>query len=139
MGGHFTELLELREAFDGHELFYVLSRGLRTRSFPNAYLVRNIGKNPIKMVLCFLRILVIFHKERPQVIFSTGAEIAVPAFLLGKFLFRARLIYVECSAQVVRPSLTGRCVYWMSDLFLVQWPSLLPCYGKRARYCGGLI
>jgi UDP-N-acetylglucosamine:LPS N-acetylglucosamine transferase len=86
-----------------------------------------------------LKILYIFVRERPRILFSTGAEIAIPSFYIGKFVFHTRLIYLECSAQVYNPSLTGRWVYPISDLFLVQWEPLLTQYGSRAKYVGGLI
>ena len=91
------------------------------------------------MIAAILKILYVFLKERPRVLFSTGAEIAIPAFYIGKFLFRTKLIYLECSAQVDHRSLTGRWVYPIADLFLVQWESLVSQYGPKAKYVGGLI
>ena len=91
------------------------------------------------MIAGILTIVYVFLKERPRVLFSTGAEIAIPAFYIGKLLFRTKLIYLECSAQVDHRSLTGRWVYPIADLFLVQWESLLSQYGPRAKYVGGLI
>ena len=86
-----------------------------------------------------LRIFLTFLKERPAILFSTGAELAIPSFFIGKFFFRTKLIYLECSAQVYHASLTGRLVYPIADLFLVQWEPLLGQYGPRAKYVGGLI
>ena len=97
------------------------------------------GIKAIDVIGDFIVQLSIFLKEKPKVLFSTGAEIAIPSFYIGKFLFRTKLIYLECSAQVYSPSLTGRWVYPISDLFLVQWESLLQHYGPKANYVGGLI
>lgn len=99
----------------------------------------NFAKNPFSLVSGILKILFIFLKERPRVLFSTGAEIAIPSFYIGKFIFQTKLIYLESGAQVFSPSLTGKWVYPIADLFLVQWEPLLKHYGSKAKYVGGLI
>ena len=109
-----------------------------TRRLERAYLVPNMAKNPIEFLKNLVRVFRIFRKERPDLIVSTGAEIAIPVVLVGK-LFRARVLYIECGAQVTRPSVTGRVLYWLADEFYVQWPELLKMYGPRARYSGSLI
>lgn len=133
------EVLQLLEAFEGLPYFILTYQEKATLNQENTYYVRNIARNPIFSILGALKIVYIFLKERPKVLFSTGAEIAIPSFWVGKFLFRTKLIYMECSAQVYAPSLTGRLVYPIADLFLVQWESLLSRYGPKAKYVGGLI
>lgn len=137
-GGHLNELLQLQEAFAGHETFYFCYDADTTRRLERAYLVPNMARNPIEFMKNLVRVYRIFRSERPDVIFSTGAEIAIPVVLVGK-LYRATTIYVECGAQVVHPSVTGRVMYWLADAFFVQWPELLAAYGPRARYAGSLI
>jgi beta-1,4-N-acetylglucosaminyltransferase len=137
-GGHFTEMLQLREAFEGHPIFILTYKEKATLNQENTYYLES-WRSPTGFISGLIRILIIFLRERPDILFSTGSEIAVPPFYLGKFLFRTKLIYLECSAQVYRPSLTGRCVYPITDLFLVQWEPLLKKYGPRAKYVGGLI
>jgi len=138
-GGHFVEVLQLVEAFEDYPVFFLTYDEKATTGRENTYYVGNLARNPISLMVGTLKILCIFLKERPRVLFSTGAEIAIPAFFIGKFLFRAKLIYLECSAQVYRRSVTGKWVYPITDLFLVQWKSLLSQYGPKARYAGGLI
>ena len=65
-------------------------------------------------------------------------EIAIPAALIAK-LFRVPIVYIECGAQVARPSVTGRVLYWLANAFFVQWPELLDVYGPRAQYRGSLV
>jgi len=137
-GGHFTEMLQLQEAFKGHRLFVITYREKATLNQENTYYLKT-WRSPTGFIVGLIKIFIIFLKERPDILFSTGSEIAVPPFYLGKFLFRTKLIYLECSAQVYRPSLTGRCVYPITDLFLVQWEFLLKKYGPKAKYVGGLI
>ncbi|MFC2153902.1 capsular biosynthesis protein [Candidatus Altiarchaeota archaeon] len=137
-GGHLTEMLEVEEAFKGHDVFYISYTGASTEDLKGVEILENMGASPINFLVGSVKIFFRILKEKPDVVFSTGAEIALPACYLGKLL-GARIGYMECSAQVVTPSSTGRLVYPIADLFLVQWESLLKRYGKKARYVGGLI
>lgn len=138
-GGHFVEVHELLEAFEGLPRFFLTYQERAAAGRENTYYLTNFARRPITSLAGFVKIFRVFLKERPRVLFSTGAEIAIPCFYIGKLLFRTKLIYVECSAQVFHPSLTGRWVYPICDLFLVQWEPLLERYGPRAKYAGGLI
>jgi UDP-N-acetylglucosamine:LPS N-acetylglucosamine transferase len=138
-GGHLVEVLQLLEAVEGYPIFFLTYKEKATLNLENTYVMMNFAKSPLNLIVGILKIFFIFLKERPKVLFSTGAEIAIPSFYIGKFLFRTKLIYLECSAQVYHPSLTGRWVYPITDLFLVQWEPLLREYGPRAKYVAGLI
>ena len=138
-GGHFVEMLQLWEAFEGYTVFLVTYREKTTVNRKDTYYLANIVRGPFAFVVGLIKILLIFLKERPDILFSTGSEIAIPSFYFGKFFFRTELIYLECSAQVYQASLTGRWVYPITDLFLVQWEPLLKRYGAKAKYVGGLI
>lgn len=138
-GGHYVEILQLLEAFEGHPTFFLTYKEETTAHQENTYYIPNLARNPFSLILGTLKIFFVLLKERPRVLFSTGGEIALPSFYIGKFIFRMKLIYMECSAQVFNPSLTGKWVYPVTDLFLVQWKSLLKRYGPRATYAGGLI
>lgn len=149
-GGHLTEALSTLEAFKGHDVFLVV------HNFPS---LREIQLDEIKKIYR-LRILLgysslfavfltafvnlfqfiwIFWKEKPSILFSTGAEIAVPAFYVGKIFFRTKLIYQECMTRVKDLSYGGKVLYPIVDLFLVQWPDLLEKAGPKAVYGGRLI
>ena len=138
-GGHFTETLQLWEAFEGHPKFLITYKEKATLDRENTYYMTNLARSPIALIVGVFKIFFIFLKEKPDILFSTGSEIAIPSFYFGKFLFRTKLIYLECSAQVYQPSLTGRLLYPITDLFLVQWRPLLQQYGSKAKYVGGLI
>lgn len=138
-GGHLNEMVQLGEALAGHDVFYFCYDAPTTRALPgDNVLVPNMAKNPVELVKNLWRAWRVLRARRPQLIVSTGAEIAIPLFMVGKLL-GCRLLYVECGAQVVTPSGTGRIVSWLADEFLVQWPELLPAYHGRARYEGSLI
>lgn len=138
-GGHFVQMLQLREAFEGHPIFILTYKEKATLNRKNTYYLTNIVRSPFAFIVGLIKIFFVFLKERPDILFSTGSEIAIPSFYFGKFLFRSKLIYLESGAQVYQSSLTGRWVYPITDLFLVQWKSLLKQYGSKAKYVGGLI
>ena len=137
-GGHLTEILHLEEAFEGHETFFITYDSPRTRTLGHKYLLKNIGTNPLVMVQAFFSIFRILRKEKPRLIISTGAEIAIPAFYLAKLL-RIKTIFIESWTRVDQPTGTGRIVYPVSDIFLVQWERMLDKYGKKARYEGAIL
>ena len=76
-------------------------------------------------------------REKPDFVVTTGALISFPFCVYAK-LMGAKVIYIETFARVKDRSLTGRLVYPIADLFLVQWESLLQFYPK-AKYVGGIF
>ena len=139
-GGHLTELLYLVAALSPDDHFFFLTYdNQRTRLIPyTKYLIANIGYNYLLMAIAFVRIFFIFLRERPDVIISTGAEVAIPAFYIGK-LFGAYCIFIELWAAIYAPTQTGKWLYPIADEFYVQWESLLPHYGPKARFRGTII
>ncbi|MTV72315.1 UDP-N-acetylglucosamine--LPS N-acetylglucosamine transferase, partial [Streptococcus pneumoniae] len=77
---------------------------------------RNI-KNLIKNTFLAYKIL---KKERPDLIISSGAAIAVPFFYIGK-LFGSKTVYIEVFDRIDASTLTGKLVYPVTDRFIVQW------------------
>jgi len=138
-GGHLTELLYLMEAFEGHDVFFVTYDNIRTRNLDyRKYLFPNFGEKPYKMFLNLPKIVNILLTEKPDVIVSNGAEIAIPFFYLGKLL-RKKTLFIECYTRIDTPTVTGKMVYLVSDTFLVLWPEMLEKYGGKAKYYGGIF
>jgi len=140
-GGHLTEAMELLPIIKKHDVFFFtlevehIKKSLKKYRL---YLSDDPKRNPVKFFRLFLNSMLVLIKEKPDLVISTGAGVTLPLSILSKILFGSKIIYIECSAQVFRPSLTGRIIYWFSDLFFVQWKSLLKFFGKKAIY-GGLI
>ena len=76
----------------------------------------------------FLAIRVL-KKEKPDLIISSGAAVAVPFFYLGK-LFGTKTIYIEVFDRINKPTLTGKLVYPVTDRFIVQWEEMKKVYPK---------
>ena len=72
-------------------------------------------------------------KERPNLIISSGAAVAVPFFYLGK-LFGAKLIYIEVFDRIDIPTMTGKMVYPIVDKFIVQWDEQKEVYPKAVNF-----
>lgn len=84
---------------------------------------RNI-KNLIKNTFLAWKIL---RLEKPDLIISSGAAVAVPFFYLGK-IFGAKLIYIEVFDRIDKPTVTGKLVYPVADRFIVEWEEMKQVY-----------
>ena len=69
-------------------------------------------------------------KERPGVIISTGAGIAVPFFWVGRIL-GLKCIYIESITRSEELSLTAKLVLPFADYVFVQWPVLKERIGSK--------
>ena len=140
-GGHLTQLYRLEPWWREHERLWVtfdtrdatsLLRDERTvwahhpttRNPPNA--LRNL-----RLAWRTLR------RERPDVVVSDGAGVAVPFFIVAKLL-GVRTVYLEVVDRVDSRTLTGRLVYPLTDLFCAQWADQVNLY-PRAVDVGALL
>lgn len=72
----------------------------------------------------------ILRKEKPDLIISTGAAVAVPFFYLGKYFFKAKVVYVEVFDRIDKTTLSGKLVHPIADKFIVQWEEQKDVYPK---------
>ncbi|MBI4175723.1 MAG: hypothetical protein HY518_00825 [Candidatus Aenigmarchaeota archaeon] len=140
-GGHLTELMRLDEAFTGHEHFYVTFEredSVNVLKGRKVYFIKDPKRNPLKLLVNMVQSLRITIKERPDVIITTGAGVAVPMCLFGRLAGR-KIVFIESFCRIGEKSLTGRMLYPVSDMFLVQWPETKEAYGGKARYEGAVL
>jgi UDP-N-acetylglucosamine:LPS N-acetylglucosamine transferase len=130
-GGHLAQLKALSPWWQNHDRFWVtfdLPGGDTDLSGDRAYWAHypttrslvNLCRNTVLAWKCLRR-------ERPDVLVSCGAGVAVPFFLIGRLL-RIPTVYVEVYDRIDSASLTGRVCYRFSSLFLVQWEDQLRFY-----------
>ena len=132
-GGHLTHLYMLKPFWENKKRFWVTFDKEDARSLLNCEKVypcyyptnRNI-KNLIRNTVVAWKVL---HKEKPDLIISSGAAVSVPFFYLGK-LFGSKLIYIEVFDRIDKPTLSGRLVYPIVDKFIVQWEEQKEVYKK---------
>lgn len=132
-GGHLTHLYMLKPLWKDLERFWVTFDKTDANSllkdekiyhcfFPTNRNIKNLIKNT------FLAIKVL-KKEKPDLIISSGAAVAVPFFWIGKIM-GAKTIYIEVFDRINKPTLTGRLVYPITDKFIVQWEEMKKVYPK---------
>lgn len=140
-GGHMTEMLQLTGSFKDRDHFFVTADRMDTANLAKGekvLFVTDPGRNPLKLAVNVLQTLAIILREKPDVILSTGAGIAIPACYIGKLLGK-KVIFIESVCRTGTPSLSGRAAYPVSDKFLVQWKGMLSKYGRKAEYWGSVI
>ncbi len=137
-GGHLAELLQVKAAFRGHDTFFITFLREDSKSLKNAYFIEDPKRNPLLLIKTIFQSCSILKKEKPDVIISTGAGVAVPACYLAKLMGK-RVIFLESFCRVKTPSLSGKLVYPIADVFLVQWKEMLSKYGKKAKYWGAVF
>jgi UDP-N-acetylglucosamine:LPS N-acetylglucosamine transferase len=136
-GGHLAELRALRGAYEEFQYFYVLNDRIElSGDMPGRTYFIVHSERDVKTLWNLVEAFRILRRERPDLILSTGAGPAVPFALAGKLLGIPN-VFVEISAQVERPSLTGRIMYRLADRFYYQWPQLERFFPRAT--CGGLL
>jgi UDP-N-acetylglucosamine:LPS N-acetylglucosamine transferase len=78
----------------------------------------------------------IVRRFGPKAMITTGAGIAITAALACRSL-GVKIIFVETGSRVTSLSTTGKILYRLADLFLVQWEPLAEKH-PRAVYAGRL-
>lgn len=132
-GGHLLLLHLLKDFWSQYDRFWVTFKKEDAISllaeeriywayFPTNRNLFNLLRNT------FIALKVLF-KEKPDIIISTGAGVAIPFFYLGKLL-RKKLVFIEAYERIENPSLTGRLVYRLSDAFILHWEEQKKHYPK---------
>lgn len=132
-GGHLTHLLMLKPFYNDKERFWVTfdkpdARGqLKNEKMYGCYYPTNRNiKALIKNTILAYKII---KKERPNLIISSGAAVAVPFFYIGK-IFGAKVVYIEVFDRIDKPTITGKLIYPIADKFIVQWEEMKKVYPK---------
>ncbi len=132
-GGHLTHLYMLEPFWKNQDRFWVtfdkedarsLLKGERMYScyYPTNRSIKALFINTVKAFR-------IIHKERPDIIISSGAAVAVPFFYVGK-LYRSKLVYIEVFDRIDSSTVTGKLVYPIVDRFIVEWEEMKKVYPK---------
>ena len=132
-GGHLTHLYMLEPFWKNQDRFWVtfdkedarsLLKGERMYScyYPTNRSIKALIINTVKAFR-------IIHKERPDIIISSGAAVAVPFFYVGK-LYRSKLVFIEVFDRIDSSTVTGKLVYPIVDRFIVEWEEMKKVYPK---------
>lgn len=137
-GGHYEQLKMLKPLANDYDVFWVTEKTVY-KSDANYYLLQTGLKDklfPIKMIVNMFRSLLIWIKEKPDVVITTGTMIVIPMAFFAK-LFKRKLIYIETFARVYDGTKSGKLMYKYADLFIIQWESLKEVY-PNAVYGGSI-
>ena len=130
-GGHLAQLMRLRPWWTPHRRTWVTFDKPDARSHLSAEPVvwafhpttRNLP-NLVRNTFLAARTL---WRERPDLVVSTGAGVALPFFVFARLL-RIPTVYLEVFDRGDSPTLTGRLCRPLSSRFLVQWPEQAELY-----------
>lgn len=140
-GGHLTHLYLLKPFWENRERFWVTFDKEDARSLlkgEKVYPCFFPTNRSLKALILNIRIAwKVLKKEKPDLIISSGAAVALPFFYLGKFL-GAKLIYIEVFDRIDKPTMTGKMVYPIADQFIVQWEEQKRVY-KNAINLGSIF
>jgi UDP-N-acetylglucosamine:LPS N-acetylglucosamine transferase len=113
-------------AFEGAELILATVDARYLEDLPDArfHVVQDATRwSRLAMIKLGLQIVWLMLRERPDVVFTTGALPGGFAIILGR-LMGARTIWLDSIANVDEMSMTGRMVRRWAGLWLTQWPHL---------------
>lgn len=132
-GGHFQALKQLKSFWGKHSCCWVTFKSTSTELYLNSssckpyWAYSPTNRNLINLVRNFFLALYIIFKERPDLILSTGAGVAVP-FLFAAKLFGIQTTFIESFTRVQELSLSARLALPFIDVLYVQWKTLQAKY-----------
>ena len=139
MGGHLTELMQLKSIFKDFDYKIVTEKHKSTNNLKAKYkskidyLLAGNKDHMLKYIFIIpiniIKSLRLFLEFKPDVVVTTGAHTCVAMCYIAK-LFRKKVIFIESFANIDTKILSGRLVYPIADIFVVQWHSMLKLYPK---------
>ena len=145
-GGHLVEMMQLKDMFNDCDYHVITEKTKSNLKMKETYgdkinfLVYGTKDHLFSYIFKFsfniLKSFYLYFKIRPKYIVSTGTHTAVPICYIGK-LFGSKIIFIETFANSKTKTLSGKLVYPIADLFIVQWESMLKLYPKAV--LGGWI
>ncbi|MBJ7899675.1 MAG: UDP-N-acetylglucosamine--LPS N-acetylglucosamine transferase [Cyanobacteria bacterium RI_101] len=130
-GGHFNALLQLSSFWQQHERRWVTFKSATTEKALEKETVRwAYGPTNRNLPNLFrnLRLAArVLFQERPDVVLTTGAGVAVPFIILAKVL-GIQTVFVESYTRVNELSLSAKLALPFTDHLYVHWDSLQKKY-----------
>lgn len=145
-GGHFSELLQLKPMFKKYDSYIITEKDKTSENLKNEYGDKffflpygtrsKLFSYIFKYFYLCLKTIYLYIRIRPRYIVTTGTHTAVPMCYLGK-LSGSKIIFIETFANSSTRTLSGRMIYPIANLFIVQWKEMLELYPK-AVYGGSI-
>lgn len=148
-GGHTAQMLKLVNLLgDRYEYHYLLVKEVEfdRKKIPQPGKIYEIRRPRGRYddllaavgnsLIAAAQIAAVLCRVRPDAVIGSGPAISVLASFLGK-LTGARIIFLETGSRATSLSRSGKIMYHVANLFLVQWPALKDKCPK-ATYAGRL-
>ena len=146
-GGHLTEMMQLKKLFKKYDYYIVPEKPKSTLYLKDQYKKRvsylvygtkdHFFTYIFKLFYNIMKSIYLYFKIHPDYIITTGTHTAGPICYLGK-IFGSKIIYIETFANMSTKTITGKFIYPIADLFVVQWESMLALY-PEAKYGGWIF
>ncbi len=146
-GGHLTEMMQLKKLFKKYDYYIVTEKTKSTLYLKDQYKKRvsylvygtkdHFFTYIFKLFYNIMKSIYLYFKIHPDYIITTGTHTAGPICYLGK-IFGSKIIYIETFANMSTKTITGKLIYPIADLFVVQWESMLALY-PEAKYGGWIF
>lgn len=144
-GGHWVQLRRVLPAFEGAEMVYASVDdayfhdlpGIHDLAGARCHVVTDATRwSRLSLVKLVFEVLWLLLRERPDVVFTTGALPGGLAVIFGRLL-GMRTIWLDSIANVDEMSMTGMKVRRFASLWLTQWPHLAREGGPE--YAGAVL
>ena len=123
-GGHWLQLNRLNPFYEKHHTVFVTTEPTVQKLRPDVKIVRDANRNEkLNILICFVQLLVLVIKERPDLIISTGALPGVLALFIGRLL-GCKTVWVDSIANAEELSMSGKLAGKFAHKWLTQWPEL---------------
>ena len=146
-GGHFVELMQLKPLFSKCTYHIVTETSPAMEHLKQQYGKKldflvygtkdHLFSYIFKLLFNCIKSIYLYFKIHPDYIITTGTHTAGPICYFGK-IFGSRVIYIETFANITTKTITGKLIYPIADLFVVQWKSMLELYPK-AKFGGWIF
>ena len=138
-GGHWEQLQKLKPLADKYDGFFVTEKTKFDAPLSKYFMMQTDLKDklmPLKMLCNAVYAILIWIKEKPDFVITTGTMVAYPFYLLCA-LFKKKFVFIETFGRANMPTVAGKKMEKHADLFIVQWETQKKYY-KKAIYGGCL-
>ncbi len=147
-GGHLTEMLQLAPMFETCDYHIVTEKteaniGLKDKYGKDRFDTLVYGTKDhilsygFKFAYNYLKSEVLYWRIKPDYVITTGTHTAVPMCQIAH-RHHKKVIWIETIANSTAPTMAGKMIYPIADLFIVQWKSMLKVY-PNAVYGGWIF
>lgn len=137
-GGHWVQLLRLRQAFDGCAVEFLCTNSAYAKDVDSKlHVVTDANMwNKLALLKMFAEVAWVVIRVRPDVVVTTGAAPGFAAIFFGRLL-GARTVWIDSIANSEELSNSGRHARRWASAWVTQWQHLSTADGPG--YWGAVL